>query len=98
MSQRLQRNEALRQLAPLIPDHEREAILDHAEDSIELRNASPETAVWLSMTAYIRHTFTDYDELMDEGYDQESARHFVLADMNEVLRVWGCKRQISEEE
>lgn len=85
---------ALSRLAPLIPDHEREAILDHAEDSAGLSKASPETAAWLSMIAYIRHTLTDYDSLLDEGYDRDAARYFVLDDMNEILREWGARRLV----
>ena len=35
--------------------------------------------------AYIRHRLTEYDSLLDEGYDPESARFFVLDEMNGVL-------------
>ena len=50
------------------------------------------------MTAYIRHRLTDYDSLLDEGYDQESARFFVLDDINQVLETWGSPRRISGED
>ncbi len=56
--------------------------------------ASPETAAWLSMVAYIRHVLTDYDTLLEEGYDQDSARHFVMADMEAVLKDWGVRRPL----
>ena len=45
---------------------------------------------WLSLiVAYVRHTFTDYDELLAEGYDADSARHFVAAGMDKILQAWG---------
>ncbi len=55
---------ALLRLAPTIPPHERMAVVDHAVDSRGLSIASPEMAAWLSLVAYVRHTFTDYDELL----------------------------------
>jgi hypothetical protein len=82
-------------LAPRIPRHEYESVIDHALGSRGLHTASPETAAWLSMTAFIRHRLTDYDSLLDEGYDQESARFFVLDDMNRVLEGWGSPRRVS---
>ena len=89
---------ALRVLAPRIPRHEFESVVDHALRSPGLRNASPEAGIWLSLVAYVRHTFTDYDGLLDEGYDVESARHFVLDDINDVLEGWGSPRRIEQAE
>jgi hypothetical protein len=43
----------------------------------------PEAAAWLSLVAYARHVFTDYDALLQEHYDQESARFFVAAELAE---------------
>ncbi len=88
--------QALRRLAPGIPDHEFGAVTDHALDSGGLRTASPEQAAWLSLVAYIRHTFTDYDARLDDGYDRDSARFFVLDEMNDVLKGWGAKRLVSD--
>ncbi|WP_112662553.1 DUF2293 domain-containing protein [Microvirga flavescens] len=85
---------AVRILAPRIPDFEFEAVTDHALGSRGLHKATPETAAWLSLVAYIRHTFTDYDSLLNEGYDVESARFFVLDDMNAVLERWGSPRRV----
>ncbi|MEA1831472.1 DUF2293 domain-containing protein [Methylobacterium durans] len=81
---------ALRRLAPRMPAFEHEATLDRALASPGLRGAAPETAARLALTAYARHVFTDYDDLLDEGYDRDSARHFVLDDLNETLRAWGA--------
>ena len=50
------------------------------------------------MLAYARHRFTEYDRLLDEGYDVDSARFFVLEDMNDRLAEWGSPRRISGEE
>ena len=86
---------ALLRLAPAIPPHERTAVVDHAIDSRGLSVASPETAAWLSLVAYVRHTFTDYDELLAEGYDSDSARHFVAARMENVLQAWGVRRRVA---
>ncbi|MEE7458662.1 hypothetical protein MPAR168_12370 [Methylorubrum populi] len=89
--------DALARLAPRLPDFEAEAALDRALRSTGLRGAAPETAAWLALTALARHAFTDYDDLLEEGYDRDSARHFVLDDMNAVLAEWGCRRQVSDE-
>jgi hypothetical protein len=89
---------ALRGLAPKIPPHEFGAVIDHALDSAGLGSAAPETAAWLSLIAYVRHTFTDYDDLLAQGYDRESARHFVADDMTEVLERWGVRRPIGDAE
>ncbi len=98
MSRRELIESALRVLAPRIPRHEFEAVVDHALGSRGLHTASPEAAAWLSMTAYIRHQFTDYDSLLDEGYDVDSARFFVLDHINEILEGWGSPRRVEGEE
>ena len=72
--------------------------MDHALDSAGLRTAAPEAAAWLSLVAYIRHAHTEYDSLLAEGYDQDSARFFVLEPMNEVLEAWGARRRVAEDE
>jgi hypothetical protein len=89
---------ALHVLAPRIPAHEFEAVLDHARDSAGLKVASPETAAWLSLVAYARHVFTDYDELLQEHYDQDSARFFVASDLAAVLRGWGVRRPLAPQD
>ncbi|KQP26547.1 hypothetical protein ASG60_09185 [Methylobacterium sp. Leaf469] len=102
MDRHLNRREAvaaaLLRLAPRLPEFEAGAILDRALASPGLRGAAPETAAWLCLVAYGRHVFTDYDALLDDGYDRDSARHFVLDDLNAALGAWGVRRLISEEE
>jgi hypothetical protein len=88
----------LRRLAPKIPPHEFSAVVDHALDSKGLQHAAPETAAWLSLVAYVRHVFTDYDDLLAQGYDQESARHFVAEEMAGKLKQWGVRREFNTDE
>ena len=89
---------ALRRIAPKLPPHEFGAVVDHALDSKGLRHAAPETAAWLSLVAYVRHVFTDYDELLTQGYDRDSARHFVAGDMSETLTGWGVRRTLGDDD
>ena len=98
MSRREAIESAVRILAPRIPRHEFEAVTDHALGSRGLHGAAPETAAWLSLTAYIRHRLTDYDDLLNNGYDQESARFFVLDDMNAILEEWGSPRRVQADD
>jgi hypothetical protein len=87
---------ALRHLAPRIPAHEFGAIIDHALDSEGLKSASPETAAWLSLVAYARHVFTEYDALLAQGYDRDSARFFVADEIAAVLKGWGARRSLGD--
>ncbi len=89
--------EALRRIAPRIPRHEFEAVIDHAGMSPGLRGAAPETAAWLSLVAYVRHVFTDYDRLLEEGYDVDSARFFVAGEIDAKLEEWGAVQRVGEE-
>ena len=89
---------ALRHLAPHLPAHESSAVVDHAMDSPGLSVASPENAAWLSLVAYARHTFTDYDALLAQGYDRDSARFFVAEALEDLLAGWGVKRKLGEGE
>ena len=92
MAKRSDIETALRRLAPRLPPHEFGAVVDHAVDSAGLKTSKPDTAAWLSLVAYVRHTFTDYDELLAQGYDRDSARHFVAEEMAQVLREWGVRK------
>jgi hypothetical protein len=98
MSKRTVIEDALRRLAPKIPPHEFGAVVDHALDSRGLRAASPETAVWLSLVTYVRHALTEYDDLLAQGYDQDSARFFVAEEIARVLTSWGARRKLTEDE
>lgn len=98
MSRREALEAAIRAIAPRIPRHELGAVTDHALDSRGLRQAAPERAAWLSLVAYIRHVLTDYDDLLADGYDVDSARFFVREAIDEVLEGWGATQRVGEED
>jgi hypothetical protein len=52
----------------------------------------PQIAVWLAAIAHIRHEHTDYEKLLEEGYDRDSARFFVVEQTNDVLTRWRATR------
>lgn len=87
----------LRELVPLANMEDFLGILTIAEAG-HLRHLPASIRVWQAATTYARHQFTEYDALLEEGYDAESARHFVLAEINEKLESWGSRRRIEEEE
>ncbi|MBO0663639.1 DUF2293 domain-containing protein [Jiella sp. MQZ9-1] len=84
---------ALTAAIPRAPFIDAQAIREAAR-SRHMRTLSPEVAVWLAAVARIRHEHTDYDALMDEGYDRDAARFFVLDDINAVLDKWGARRRL----
>jgi hypothetical protein len=89
---------ALRHLAPRLPLHEFAAVVDHAMDSPGLRVASPGNAAWLSLVAYARHTMTEYDDLLAQGYDRDSARFFVGDELADLLAGWGVRRKLGPDD
>jgi len=95
LAKRKEIEEALGRLAPRMPKHEFEATLDHAMTSRGLSRASPEVAAWLSLVAYVRHALTEYDDLLAQGYDHDSARFFVAAQIEAILNSWGVRRKIT---
>jgi hypothetical protein len=46
----------------------------------------------------VRHTLTDYDELLREGYDRDSARFFVGSEIAAILDSWGVQRRLTSED
>jgi hypothetical protein len=96
MNRRKQIEAALGRLTPRIPKHEFGAVVDHALTSAGLRTASSESAAWLSLVAYVRHVHTEYDGVLASGYDAESARHFVAAEIDAVLESWGVRRRMGD--
>jgi hypothetical protein len=77
-----------------MPPHEFQAAVDHAMASKGLSQATAETAAWLSLVAYVRHTLTEYDDLLAQGYDHQSARFFVSAEIDSILKSWGGRRNL----
>jgi hypothetical protein len=84
-------SKALRNLTPMIPFNEAEDVKRLAAQP-HMRSLPAPVSVWLSLVAHIRHVHTDYDELMDDGYDRDAARHFVMDDINAVLERWQATR------
>lgn len=78
---------------PGAPYLDAEAIRTAAR-SRRMRTLTPAAALWLAAVAHIRHAHTDYDALLDDGYDRDAARFFVLDDINAVLDRWGATRRL----
>ena len=98
MKRNSNKREIKRRLRALIPQVPLSDFLEIESLALagHLRHLPPSIAVWQAVTTRIRHAHTDYDELLEEGYDPDSARHFVLDALNEKLVEWGCSEQIAE--
>ncbi|WP_417768138.1 DUF2293 domain-containing protein [Stappia sp.] len=88
---------ALRLFAPRIPFADAEPVLADAK-APHLRHLPPSLALWLALVAHVRHAHSDYDALLNDGYDRDAARFFALDAINETLLSWGATRQVSAEE
>jgi len=84
----------LRALAPMMPMADFNAVASGAIAG-HLRHLPPSIAAWQALTSHLRHAHTDYDALLEEGYDRESARHFVIDAMNDQLARWGSSRRVA---
>ncbi len=82
---------ALTALLPMAPYADIEAIRRDA-GSLHMKPLPPAIAVWLATVAHVRHQHTDYDRLLGEGYDRDSARFFVVGQTNDVLTRWRATR------
>lgn len=100
MQARGKSKEVKRRLRELIPNATMEDFLavEEKADAGHLRHLPPSIRAWQAITTHIRHTHTDYDEMLNDGYDPDSARHFVFDDINEKLLEWGCMKALSEDE
>lgn len=88
--------DVLRKLIPLASMADFDPVYQ-AMRSRHMKNLDIRAAAWLALIAHIRHQHTEYDQLRDEGYDHDSARHFVLENINDVLTEWGCEKRLSFE-
>lgn len=87
---------ALRNLVPLVTYADSAPILE-ATRRPHMRNLAPVDTVFLATVAHIRHAHTDYEDLLDQGYDKESARHFVADEIEHILKGWGASRGLDTE-
>ena len=88
---------ALTALLPLAPYADMEKIRTDA-GSLHMKTLPPSIAVWLATTAHIRHVHTDYEKLLAEGYDRDSARFFVIEQTNIVLTRWRATRLLDADD
>lgn len=82
---------ALTLLIPMAPYIDAEQIRQDAATR-HMKTLPPSIAVWLATIAHIRHQHTEYDRLMNEGYERDAARFFVLDEVNAVLTRWRATR------
>ncbi|RWB60580.1 DUF2293 domain-containing protein [Mesorhizobium sp.] len=88
---------ALTALLPLAPYADMEKIRADA-GAVHMKSLPPTIAVWLATIAHVRHAHTDYEKLLAEGYDRDSARFFVIERTNEVLTRWRATRLLDEDD
>jgi hypothetical protein len=88
---------ALTALLPLAPYADMEKIRTDA-GAVHMKTLPPTIAVWLATAAHIRHVHTDYEKLLAEGYDRESARFFVIEQTNIVLTRWRATRLLDADD
>jgi hypothetical protein len=88
---------ALTALLPIAPYADTERIRADAS-APHLKTLPPTIAVWLATVAHVRHQHTDYERLLEEGYDRDSARFFVLDQVNQVLTRWRATRLLDPDD
>lgn len=88
---------ALTALLPLAPYADTERIRADA-GAAHMKTLPPTVAVWLATIAHVRHVHTDYEKLLAEGYDRDSARFFVIGQTNEVLTRWRATRLLDPDD
>ncbi len=88
---------ALTALLPMAPYADMEKIRADA-GAVHMKTLPPSIAVWLATIAHVRHAHTDYEKLLEEGYDRDSARFFVLAQTNETLTRWRATRLLDADD
>ncbi|WOC16980.1 DUF2293 domain-containing protein [Pseudochrobactrum sp. MP213Fo] len=79
--------QALTLLAPRTPYYDAEHIRAAAA-APHMRALTADNAVRLALLAYVRHTYTDYDTLRDEGLDKDSALYWIRQQINDKLNEW----------
>lgn len=87
--------EKIRELYPGIPAQREKKIAEHAclkySNRIGRTGAAKELdepAIRLAVIAHVRHTRTNYDELLGTGYGRKEARHMIHNKVAELLAKW----------
>lgn len=88
---------ALTVLLPMAPYADIEKIRTDA-GAPHLKALPVSIAVWLATVAHIRHAHTDYEKLLAEGYDRDSARFFVIDEINAWLTKWRATRLLDPDD
>ncbi|MGS1093679.1 DUF2293 domain-containing protein [Aquamicrobium terrae] len=88
---------ALTALLPTAPYADIEKIRAEA-GAPHLKALPASIAVWLATVAHIRHAHTDYEKLLAEGYDRDSARFFVVDEINSWLTKWRATRLLDPDD
>ena len=88
---------ALTLLLPQAPFADIEPVREAALGAT-FRTLPPSVAVWLATVAHVRHVHSGYDGLLADGYDRDSARFFVIGEINEVLTRWRATRLLEADD
>jgi hypothetical protein len=88
---------ALTALLPQAPYADTEKIRADA-NARHLKTLPPSVAVWLATVAHVRHIHTDYEALLEDDYDRDSARFFVVDQINAVLTRWRATRLLDPDD
>lgn len=88
---------ALTVLVPMAPYADMERIRADA-GAAHMKALPPAIAVWLATVAHVRHAHTDYEKLLGEGYDRDSARFFVIGQTNDALTRWRATRLLEADD
>ena len=83
-----------REIEKLIAEHACEKYSGRVGRSASAKNLD-EQAVKMAVIAHIRHTQTDYDELLAQGYAREDARNEVRDKISAVLESWRGNEEIN---
>ncbi|TKT80168.1 DUF2293 domain-containing protein [Aquamicrobium sp. LC103] len=88
---------SLTALLPLAPYADTEKIREMAS-ARKMRELPASIAVWIATVTHVRHEHTGYDALLDEGYDRDAARFFVVGEINETLTRWRATRLLDPDD
>lgn len=93
--QKLHIQKILGDLFCAIPYYDAEQIIV-ATQKPHLKHLPISIATWLATIAYIRHNYTDYDNLLQDGFEKEAARYYTTQQINETLENWQCIKKFIE--